>query len=195
LNNYNYYFIKNKINNKNINILMMKNCVIIDCKNENILFSCPVNLNYNTISEIKSIFETFKENNFNRYKISTSDGYYLFHIYSNKLFTIVNVTNSYSETIAEEFVNSINEEINKNEPMDIEFINNSIRNIILTRKTREIIFKNFEKYKTLDSQGSVNKKIKIEDIDVSDHFNTNTFTELDSNRNFSNNNDTFIVQY
>lgn len=67
--------------------------LLADCKTDSYLYHLPIDIKYNDLNDMKSIFNNFKDLDTNSFieekgKISTKNGYYFWIIYPSKLFIV-----------------------------------------------------------------------------------------------------------
>lgn len=173
----------------NENQSMTMKCVLIaDCTKDSIVFNCPMDIGLHNLSEMRSIFNSFKfncqEKTYDQGRVSSRDGIFYYYLFPSKLFIVISTTSDYKDIKAKEFATKLNDEIWMNDFIELNSeddsnMNNTNRKSVeLKREGKEFVFKMFEVYKHLNTNGDI-KEINFENIDVSSYFIHNTVQDTE----------------
>ena len=172
-------------------IAVLKCMLLADCKTDSIIFHFPMDITPNSISEMKNIFNSFKdyslEKDYYHGRLSSIEGFLHYYLYPSKLFMVVDVNKLYKEERLKELTSSIDKEIK--EKCYLEYKEENFNQVVkLKNEGMVYIAKMFEKYKVLDSNGNINPNRNFEEQDFSDFFlDTVTFSkgkEAETEKNF-----------
>jgi hypothetical protein len=164
---------------------MIKGVIIADRTEDKIFLTLPMDLITSSISEMKNIYFSFKDNNidkeFDKGKVSSKDGLFYYFRFPSGLFYVTFVSKSYNQNILNEYVEKMNEIFREWKSSSIENGSSSYSN--LSREVKYTLFRLFDDYRILDSEGKLTQRLDHQDNTNYNFLNiSGNFIETENNK-------------
>jgi hypothetical protein len=134
----------------------MKSMLIADGNEEEVFFYLPPDLSHGVLSEMKNVYSTFKdvggENQKEKGKVSSQDGFFFHYKYPGGLFYVVYVNKKYPENFINDFISEIEDLLVLKY---LEYNDWSTYFSKLSQNDKIEMFRIFDKYKFTDNEGNL----------------------------------------
>jgi hypothetical protein len=163
---------------------VMKGVIIADRTEDKIFMTLPLNLVTSSISEMKNIYFSFKDVNldkeYDKGKVSSKDGLFYYFKLPSGLFYVAFVSKTYKENVLNEYIEKMNENFQEWKRSSIE--NGSSSFSSLPREVKQSVYRLFDEYQNLDSEGKPIQKIEQKDNSNNNFLNVSgNFIETENN--------------